>query len=628
MATTKPDLTRVWANGAPPANVVDPDTTTPGKVLSGWQAEVPPFEHFNFLQKWFTQGLAHANEQGIMVWDINTTYPVSGIVKGSDGNLYVCVNEQNGNDPTTDNGDNWSFYLSKSNMKLVSDIASLKNSPLKEGDLVGTLGYYSANGIGSSLGVIKTTAQASSDGDVIDEYGNITLDNGKVYILIDNGTVSVEQFGVVEGSDSGPASNAAADHCRNKNKQLTSMSGKIYTTDESLNFRSIRHLDYKSQINGTGEFPTVVLGGDSNVTQQYYNQYVHKANRGGTLPGVRLVGSTNNTIRVDETSIFEIYADTTLSLGGTDTYSAYNKIHVQSCTTFQINSNAATDGSVVQWINENQIYLQFCLYFKMYDNGYKHNSNQFWGGNFEASDSQIIFETGTANTWRNVRGESALLVQFDSEAENNNIITDWFGFRNAPSNAATVVDNGVNNCVKNLNDIVQDRVTIMSFNGSTLTDDGAGKSNLLGVSAGLTKDPVNNTVTVSPYGLIYESPLIEVSPSREYFDVEVSPKLSGGINMKIDAYDDNMVVIPTGSFDVFYQGGTNEEAGFGETNTTITNKNAQRRVYVNNKNAKYIIITVSASSSGCSFRRFTMQAVSASVDGKKLLETSAMIFNI
>jgi len=99
MATQKPDLTRVWANGAPPGNVVDPDITTPGKVLAGWQAEVPPFEHFNFLQKWFTQGLAHNNEQGINLWDTNTTYPVDALVKGSDGNVYKCLSEDSGENP-------------------------------------------------------------------------------------------------------------------------------------------------------------------------------------------------------------------------------------------------------------------------------------------------------------------------------------------------------------------------------------------------------------------------------------------------------------------------------------------------------------------------------------------------
>lgn len=113
MATQKPDLTRVWANGAPPANVVDPDTTTPGKVNAGWQAEVPPFEHFNFLQKWFTQGLAHANEQGIMVWDTDTVYPIDGMAKGANGQIYVAIVEQSGNDPVSDNGTNWQLLATK-----------------------------------------------------------------------------------------------------------------------------------------------------------------------------------------------------------------------------------------------------------------------------------------------------------------------------------------------------------------------------------------------------------------------------------------------------------------------------------------------------------------------------------
>lgn len=107
MATSKPDLTRVWAETAPGANVVDPDVTTPGKVEAGWTAEVPPFEHFNFLQQWFSQGLAHLNEEGIAVWDTSTLYPVNGLAKGSDGNIYKAILEQSGNDPVIDVGTNW-----------------------------------------------------------------------------------------------------------------------------------------------------------------------------------------------------------------------------------------------------------------------------------------------------------------------------------------------------------------------------------------------------------------------------------------------------------------------------------------------------------------------------------------
>ena len=119
--TDKPDLTRIWGEGAPSGNVVDPDTTTPGKFSNGWQAEVPPFEHFNFIQKFQTQGLAHINEQGIAVWDDVTTYPVGGLAKGSDGNVYKALISQNDNDPVSDGGTNWDKDLTKAD--LISEVA-------------------------------------------------------------------------------------------------------------------------------------------------------------------------------------------------------------------------------------------------------------------------------------------------------------------------------------------------------------------------------------------------------------------------------------------------------------------------------------------------------------------------
>ena len=101
--TSKPDLTRVWAEGAPVGNVVDPDVTSPGKYDSGWIAEVPDFEHFNYMFKVFTQGLVHANEQGIGFWDTVSNYAQHGLAKGSDGNIYRSLIADNlNNDPTTD----------------------------------------------------------------------------------------------------------------------------------------------------------------------------------------------------------------------------------------------------------------------------------------------------------------------------------------------------------------------------------------------------------------------------------------------------------------------------------------------------------------------------------------------
>lgn len=98
--TTKPDLRRVWAEGAPGGNIEDPDVTSSGKFDAGWTAEIPPFENFNFLQQLFTQGLAHINEEGVAQWDALTDYLVGSLVKGSDGVLYRSELTPNiGNDP-------------------------------------------------------------------------------------------------------------------------------------------------------------------------------------------------------------------------------------------------------------------------------------------------------------------------------------------------------------------------------------------------------------------------------------------------------------------------------------------------------------------------------------------------
>ena len=439
---------------------------------------------------------------------------------------------------------------------------------------------------------------------------------------------TVEEWGVVAGVNSGPATNAAADYCRANGATLTSKSGASYTTDESINFRNLKSLAYKSQIVGTADFITVVLGGDSTDTSQYYNQYVHKANRGGASPAVRLIGANKCTIRVDEASIFEIYADTDSSTLGADEYTAYNRIFVQSCTTFQINSNPSSNGSIVQWVNENQIYLQFCVNFKCFDNGYQHNGNQFFGGNFEGGSSKIEWNTGIGNTMNGVRGEDSLAISFGANSANNVILTDWFGSENNPAAGASVTSLGLNNCVKNQNDLSNDRVMIMSCNGSTLTDDGTSKSNLLGMNYGLTKDAVNNTITAVSNQVIYTSPFIEINTKDQYFGVEVVPKLSGGITMKIEGWDSSMNSISSTGLDVFFEGATNESAGFGENSTTITNEAAQRRIHITNSSAKYIRLTVRASSLGCSFRRFTVEAVTANKNGKKELQASAMIFDI
>ena len=86
--TTKPDLSRIWAETAGASNIEDPEVTVPGKFTAGWRAEIPPFENFNFLQQLFTTGLLYLAENGIPEWSNDIDFAKDNCQKGSDGNIY------------------------------------------------------------------------------------------------------------------------------------------------------------------------------------------------------------------------------------------------------------------------------------------------------------------------------------------------------------------------------------------------------------------------------------------------------------------------------------------------------------------------------------------------------------
>ncbi len=210
MAISKPDLTRVWASGAPGGNVIDPDVTTPGKFLSGWLAEVPPFEHFNFLQKLFTEGAAYNNEQGVNGWDTDTVYPIGAIVKGSDNILYITPNEQSGNNPISDIV-NWLALLGGSPVA-----ADLTRSKLEI--VTGVIRQEVPEAI--TLTAVGTTATAVknahgySNGDNIRHDGaNETDYNG--FFPISNVTTNTYDYTML-GSPASPATGAPVAHKNSK----------------------------------------------------------------------------------------------------------------------------------------------------------------------------------------------------------------------------------------------------------------------------------------------------------------------------------------------------------------------------------------------------------------------------
>lgn len=83
--------------------------------------------------------------------------------------------------------------------------AMVASTNLSAAGTVSTAGQFTAGGGGGGTYFTKTTAQAASDGDVIDEIRNITLANDLVAILQENAALTVETYGKTFDQDTGYA---------------------------------------------------------------------------------------------------------------------------------------------------------------------------------------------------------------------------------------------------------------------------------------------------------------------------------------------------------------------------------------------------------------------------------------
>jgi hypothetical protein len=103
---SKPDFSFQWSSGG---SIVAPSDV---KIQTGWTAEVPPFQWENWSQNRQDNAILHLFQKGISEWDATSNYyfTTSGVrsyVQGSDGNIYVAVQDSVGQNPTTDATDTY-----------------------------------------------------------------------------------------------------------------------------------------------------------------------------------------------------------------------------------------------------------------------------------------------------------------------------------------------------------------------------------------------------------------------------------------------------------------------------------------------------------------------------------------
>lgn len=234
----KPDLNFQWASGGA---IVAPSDV---KIQTGWTAEVPPFQWENFLQNRQDNGLLHLFQKGISEWDALSNYyfTASGtrsFVQGSDGNIYVAVQDSLGQNPTTDTSDTYwtlAFPSQQTNYALDTGTANtyaaaydpIVKLPLVDGQVV-RFKALNANTGASTFSPNGTTARP------IVGQGHVALQGGEI---LTNGDVRLQWNSSIGGgswimldNSSGALQTVAAtkaNHAVNLNEFLGVFSGTGY----------------------------------------------------------------------------------------------------------------------------------------------------------------------------------------------------------------------------------------------------------------------------------------------------------------------------------------------------------------------------------------------------------------
>lgn len=142
----KPDnLSYIWADTGEkrqPSNA---------KILTGWVAEIPTFQDFNWLDGRQDHAIAHINQHGIAMWDAQTEYQANkSYVMASDGSIYEATQTSINVEPTA-NPTHWrvAFWGSRNTtvdtngfIKEASPIVRLFSDHIKANDEAQDVKFY------------------------------------------------------------------------------------------------------------------------------------------------------------------------------------------------------------------------------------------------------------------------------------------------------------------------------------------------------------------------------------------------------------------------------------------------------------------------------------------------------
>ena len=307
-------------------------------------------------------------------------------------------------------------------------------------------GYYKANDTPGAIQYYLSDTEEEDDGGSIFEVGGIKLEHEFV------DSINPSYYGAY--GDGIEDDFLAMFNTVKKAKDLGIgvSTEKNHLISQSLDCRKIP-LIIKGDIICQNDGVSLIVGGYSGEINP--SQYIHRVMSFGDLPVTEnplcvVMGASRQNITVDRCRYLRIFASTDSSIVNASS-TAYSNFYFSWVFHLELLSDFDTDGSMTQWINENNFYLNNTKSVHI-DGTYSHNHNKFHNGCFEGSNAYINIVRGHSNFFYGMRVEGDMTITLGELTQSNTIITSYtylnkgnFGKYAYNPSIVELVDEGVGN---------------------------------------------------------------------------------------------------------------------------------------------------------------------------------------
>jgi len=376
-----------------------------------------------------TDGFATKGDNGAQTWQLNGVTGQTPSQSPSDLGDNGLLNDASGNQ--------WALIPDE-----LATVVALVASSLPAGQIIKTVDYYStARGSGAAY-LIKTTAQATTDSDVIDGFGNHTIANGNVAILQVDAATHVGQWGAradgIGVTDDTPSFNAYRDYAIARSAEMNALPG-LYWFAGDLDLFGVQRINFQCSITFDNVTDKVIVGGSTTAVP---STDIRMFESNGTI---QVFGMNRGNLKFVAANTLHIFADVAVSTRNTVSYCKFEFVNVD---TLRIGSSGNA------FINDNKFYGGRIRVNVLYDGDYPINNNLFYGVTLESilftSTSTNGTQGANSNFWHDVRLEGTNTFDFSDDSFNNIFWQTWSNFPDTmmwdvPSGTYVITNAGNNN---------------------------------------------------------------------------------------------------------------------------------------------------------------------------------------